>query len=76
MFLLNRDIFFWDLAILLLLSLGFSAAMAASLWLRRAEGRHILHRMTVGTVGLVFAIGFLLTAYGSFVDPHLLLRTR
>ncbi len=75
MFLLNRDIFLWDLAILVLLAFGLGMAVAAKIWLKKATRRNIVHRFLVALIGLAGALGFLLTLYGSFVEPHLLFTT-
>ena len=75
MFLLNRDIFLWDLAILVLLAFGLGLAVAARVWLKKAGRRGLFHQILVGCIGITGFIGFVLTAYGSFIEPHLLFKT-
>lgn len=72
MFLLHPSIFLWDLTILLLISFGVCVSMTCSVWLRRNPKKHMLRKGFAGFVGLVGFAGFLITTYGSFVEPQLI----
>lgn len=76
MFLIQRDIFPWDLAILLLLALSMSTAIAAVCWFRRKGRKHFVAGLLVGFLGFFGFLGFLTVVYGSFIEPHLLTVTR
>lgn len=71
MFLLSPDIFFWDLGILLFLTTGMSLCIAAWVTLRRGECGWFGNIVAIcaGCLGLT---GALLTAYGSFVEPQII----
>lgn len=75
MFLLDADIFPWDLTILLLLSFFASIVIAARATIRRDDAsttRNIL----VGLVGILGLLGFLTIVYGSFIEPRIIVTTR
>ncbi len=75
MFLLNPTIFAYDLAILVLLSGALAVATACSVYALRRRARNIW-RPFAGFLGIVGFLGFLAVAYGSFVEPRLIVTTR
>lgn len=76
MFLLSPPTFGWDAAILLLLSGSLSVVVAATLWLRIPRHRLPLSRSCVRIIQGLSCMSFLLVAYGSFLEPHILVTRR
>jgi uncharacterized protein len=76
MFLLHPSIFLWDFVILILIGVGISIAVASKMWLTRNPKKHFLQKIFIGLFGLLGVCGFLLTVYGSFIEPHILTVTR
>lgn len=75
MFLLHPDIFAWDLAILILLALCMSGAFVCGIWLMRTKSG-MLQRSTVSALFLAAAVCGTLVAYGSFLEPQMLVVTK
>ncbi len=75
MFLLEPDIFVWDLAILLLISGGLMLFFLSRLWIKR-NPLPCIGKLLVGLLGIVGLLGSLLTIYGSFIEPQILVTTR
>ncbi len=75
MFLLNSDIFFWDLAILILLTTFFALAVGCLLLAKR---KHIGTSKTVlmYTLSTVATTCFLLVVYAAFIEPNLITVTK
>lgn len=69
-FLLTPPPILWDFAIALLLALSCSVAIVAFVWLRRNRSRRLPLRLTVGFLGFLGCVGFLIVAYGSFIEPQ------
>lgn len=76
MFLLHPSIFWWDLAILLLLAAPLATAVLCSLWLRRHPRRAPAMWLLVRLVQALACLTLLVIAYGSFIEPRLLVVTR
>ncbi|MBM3231630.1 hypothetical protein FJZ28_04900, partial [Candidatus Peregrinibacteria bacterium] len=74
MFLLHPDAFLCDLGILLLVAFGASVTVASWVWMRQTESGSVL-KAIVGFVGLISFLGFLLTVYGSFIEPRIIVTT-
>jgi hypothetical protein len=75
MFLLQKDIFGWDLAILMLLALTLSITILCGRWFLRSRNKSALSVLIVGLLGLFGAVGFIAVAYGSFIEPRLITVT-
>lgn len=73
-FLLDRAIFPWDLAILLLTSGSLCVLIAAAVRLRRKHLR-IWSRIAVSLAGILAFAVLLTVLYGSFLEPSLIVTT-
>ena len=74
MFLFHPDIFKWDLAILILLSLSLCGMVTCFVWIRRQHERR-LQKLFVGIIGLFALICFGMLIYGSFIEPRIVVNT-
>ncbi|MDD4319037.1 MAG: metallophosphoesterase [Candidatus Peribacteraceae bacterium] len=75
MFLLDARIFPWDLAISLLLTVSSCTLLASIVRLRRATGLRRPARVFLRLTGFLSVLAFATVAYGSFVEPQLLVTT-
>ena len=75
MFLLQNDIFFWDLCILLLMTLLLCGAIVCALWLKK-HPRKPFQRMFIYPLYALSLFCFLLVLYGSFIEPQLMIVTK
>ena len=75
MFLLQSDIFFWDLCILLLITFFLCGAGACALWMKKHSHRPF-QKILVSAL-YAFSLFFLLViVYGSFIEPQLVTVTK
>lgn len=74
MLLLHPTVFFWDLAILLVISFGLCVGILCNHSLK-TKGRRLWQRMILKTIGLIGVFGAILTIYGSFIEPHIIVTT-
>lgn len=74
MFLLNSDIFFWDLAILLIMTLSFCGGVICFTWIKRHNDRS-LRKVLVSFLCLFSFFSFFLFIYASFIEPHIIVVT-
>ncbi|MDO8648842.1 MAG: metallophosphoesterase [Candidatus Peregrinibacteria bacterium] len=75
MFLLDPDIFVWDLAILVLLALCGAGAIVSAVWIQHHGNSPRVSRVLVSIVGVLGFVGFLTISYGAFVEPSILRTT-
>jgi len=75
MFLLQNDIFFWDLCILLLIVLSVCGAITCSIWLKRHPHK-IFQKIFVSFLYAFSLFCLLLLIYGSFIEPQLIVVTK
>jgi len=75
MFLLSPSIFWWDLSILLLISIALCMMLMSWLWYRRNRTKHGLAKTCVLLVAATGAAGLILTIYGSFIEPQMIVIT-
>ena len=66
MFLLQQDIFLWDLAILLIMAITFCGGLGCVIGLRRC------HRSRLGFLGFFCFFGFLIVTYAAFIEPQII----
>ncbi len=72
MFLLSPNIFWWDLAILLLLAGSLSVILLSWRFLRRPRNGRIARGIAwIAHIGCI--ILFVTVGYGSFIEPHILI---
>ena len=71
MFLLHTDIFFWDLLILLGMTVTLAVGVAGFIMKRRADGASL----RFGFFGILGILGFLLIVYASFIEPQIIVTT-
>ena len=74
MFLLQSDIFLWDLSIIILIVFLFSGAVACLTWTKRHPHKP-LQKFCISIAGLLSLTGCCLVVYGSFVEPQMITVT-
>jgi len=74
MFLLQSDIFLWDLTIVLLMVFFLCGGMTSVIWVKRHRHKGF-QKLCVGFFGLLGFLGFLLVTYGSFIEPQIIVVT-
>jgi len=75
MFLLNADIFIWDLAIILIMAFSLSGGFACSIWVKRHPDQSF-QKHFVGFLGFLGFFGFLVITYASFIEPQIIVVTK
>lgn len=76
MFLLTPSVFGWDLLLLVALTASAAVAIFCHCWIRLHRGRRWYVKVPVRLLGLLGSIGFVAIAYGSFVEPQLIVVNR
>jgi len=74
MFLLHSDIFWWDLALLILLSFTLCGALACCTWTKRQK-KGWKRKGIVQLLGTLSFLCFLVLIYGSFIEPRIIVTT-
>jgi predicted MPP superfamily phosphohydrolase len=74
MFLLQSDIFLWDLSIIILIVFLFSGAAACLTWTKRHPHKP-LQKFLISIAGLLSVVGCCLVVYGSFIEPQMITVT-
>ena len=74
MFLLQQDIFFWDLVILLLMTFSLSGGIASLVIMKRKH--HVMLKFPLAVLGLIGIGVFLCVTYGSFIEPQIIVITK
>ena len=74
MFLLQSDIFVWDLLLLLLMTMTLSLAVVCAVWIKRNSGR-LMQRTLIGLLGFFGFLGFFTIFYASFIEPKIIVVT-
>lgn len=74
MFLLQSDIFLWDLSILLLMSFTFVGSMTCFLLTKRGQHKSY-QKILIRSTGIISLCAFALIVYGSFIEPQLIVVT-
>ncbi len=74
MFLLSPTIFLWDLAILLMMATGLCLFFTSAVWIHDHRGADASPRRlySAGLVGFIGLLGTLVVAYGSFIEPQII----
>ena len=75
MFLLNSDIFVWDLLIILIMAFTLCGGVACTIWAKRHSDRG-LQKLLIGSLGVLGFLGFLSMTYAAFIEPQIIVVTR
>ncbi len=74
MFLLQSDIFAWDLILLLSMTVTLSLGIVCAVWMKR-NSEKLVQRTLIGLLGIAGIAGFLTVFYASFIEPKIIVVT-
>ncbi len=75
MFLLNSDIFIWDLSILLFMTFSLCGGIACITWTKKHPEKSF-QRVIIGFLGFLGFLVFLVITYASFIEPQIIVVTK
>ena len=75
MFLLNSDIFIWDLSILLFMTFSLCGGIACITWTKKHPEKSF-QRVIIGFLGFLVFLVFLVITYASFIEPQIIVVTK
>ena len=74
MFLLSPQIFFWDLAIVLLIAFFGCTSLGCTIWIRR-KSKCPCRKFLISAVATVSALAGAIIVYGAFIEPRIITVT-
>lgn len=76
MFLLEPSVFGWDLLLVIAMTAPAAVALLCHFWIRQHPKSRWWSRLPLRLIGLVCALGTLCVAYGSFIEPQIIVVSR